>query len=248
MGRPARAFARRVASCTLAVLLVGPAGVAAQSTTLTLDPQLTQIRWVLPGFPDTVHGTFSLRSGVVRFDPASHSADGLVELDPASGASGNATRDRRMRDEILEVGRHPLITFRPDHLDGTYQPAGSSEIRLSGVLLLHGSEHPFVLPLRVTTQGDRVTADTEFSVPYVAWGLKDPSVLILRSAKSVNVEVHAIGRVEPTVKGGSTSDYRNRLAAVGRAPQWAICRARESSVGAAARSPRHECQLCPLPG
>jgi polyisoprenoid-binding protein YceI len=191
----------------LGLLLAGPTAARAQSVTLVLDPDRTQVRWLLRGFPDNVHGTFALRTGLVRFDLASRAADGLIELEAGSGASGNGTRDRRMHQEILEVGRYPLIAFRPVRLGGTYRPAGASEIQLSGTLSLHGSEHPFVLPIRVTTEGDLVTAGTLFTVPYVAWGLKDPSVLALRSSKTVDIEVHSVGRLRPTVQGDQTSAH-----------------------------------------
>jgi polyisoprenoid-binding protein YceI len=209
MDRPLLRRACRMLECALALglLLGGPAAARAQGLTLELDPSLTQVRWTLPGFPETVHGTFTLRKGIVRFDPTSRAADGLIELDASSGASGNGARDRRMHEEILEVDRYPLITFRPFRLDGTYRPAGAQEIQLSGALSLHGSEHPFVLSIHVTTEGGRVTADTRFTVPYVAWGLKDPSVLILRSSKTVDIEVHAVGRLQPTVQGGQTGDH-----------------------------------------
>ncbi len=42
-------------------------------------------------------------------------------------------------------------------------------------------------------QNDLVTATAKFSVPYVAWGMKDPSNLVLRVDKIVDVDVTLAG-------------------------------------------------------
>jgi hypothetical protein len=40
-------------------------------------------------------------------------------------------------------------------------------------------------------QGDDVALATHFTVPFVAWGLKDPSTFVFRTDKQVTLDVEA---------------------------------------------------------
>jgi hypothetical protein len=58
--------------------------------------------------------------------------------------------------------------------------------------------HDLTVPLQVHVEGAELTARTWFMVPYVKWGLKDPSVFLLRVAKEVRIEVTLRGKVAPS--------------------------------------------------
>jgi hypothetical protein len=45
--------------------------------------------------------------------------------------------------------------------------------------------------------GQQVAADLVFAVPYIQWGLKNPSTFILRVSDKVAIAIHAVGRLEP---------------------------------------------------
>ena len=47
--------------------------------------------------------------------------------------------------------------------------------------------------MTVEASGDELSAETAFEIPYVEWGMKDPSFLFLRVAKVVEVKVSATG-------------------------------------------------------
>ena len=64
---------------------------------------------------------------------------------------------------------------------------------ISGRFEIHGEEHPLVLDFDVDIDGDELRATTTFTVPYVEWGMKDPSKFLLRVKKEVALTIRAVG-------------------------------------------------------
>ncbi|MGZ6211876.1 MAG: YceI family protein [Candidatus Binataceae bacterium] len=154
----------------------------AQEAVLTLEPANTHIDYTLQGWPHVTHGTFHLIRGVIRIDPASGKTEGSVVVSAVSGDSGSSMRDDEMKDSILEAERYPEIIFTPQQAEGRRSSQGEFPATVHGILTLHGSPHEIALRLMVQSNGDGFSAATSFAVPYVAWGLKNPSLLIFRCA------------------------------------------------------------------
>ena len=88
-------------SCVLfAILLLVPSLVAAQQVKVDLDPAQTKIEWTLGATMHTVHGTFRLKSGSITFDAKSGDASGELIVAAASGATDNASRDKKMQKDV----------------------------------------------------------------------------------------------------------------------------------------------------
>jgi hypothetical protein len=98
-----------------------------------------------------------------------------------------------MHKRVLETERNPLAVFRPDRVQGTIAPSGASDLILAGVVVVHGVEHALAVPVRVETSGDTVSAVAVFEIPYVAWGLHNPSFLFLQVAPVAAVTVRTVG-------------------------------------------------------
>ncbi len=73
-----------------------------QEILLDSDPAHASVRFTLPATLHTVHGSFKLSHGAIRFDPATGKIGGELVVDASSGASGDEGRDRRMHKDILE--------------------------------------------------------------------------------------------------------------------------------------------------
>ena len=178
-------------------LLVFLCSVAAQAQSqelrLQFNPSKTTIAFTLGDILHTVHGSFQLKSGDVEYKIATKIVSGNLIVDATSGQSGNHSRDHKMHKEILESGRYPVISFRPDRVEGNVASMGSSTIQVHGMFSIHGSDHELSMPVRVEVFPDHWTADTHFTVPYVKWGIKNPSTFVLRVSESVEIDVHASG-------------------------------------------------------
>jgi polyisoprenoid-binding protein YceI len=132
----------------------------------------------------------------VNFDTSTGSAGGLIAVDARSGDSGNKARDRKMHKEILESDKFSDITFAPQHVRGQILPEGNSQVTMDGLMTLHGQSHPMSITVPVTVHSRSATADLAFVVPYVQWGLKNPSTFILKVSENVNIDVHAVGQLQ----------------------------------------------------
>jgi len=179
-------------------VLFATAMLSAQSpkVTVRLDPAATEIHWTLPGSAHATHGTFRLKSGQVSFDPVTGIANGELLVDLATGESGNESRDSRMQSEVLESSKYPEAFFHPVKITGTLKSGATESVSAEGTFNIHGADHPLKLEIQVKLDGGRATATTHFSIPYVAWGLKDPSNFLLKVGKEVGVDVVAQGKVE----------------------------------------------------
>jgi len=180
----------------LGTLMLAPAS-RAQVNAVQIDPARTKIEYSLSGTMHTVHGTFALKSSAIRFDPSTGKMDGSIVADAMSGESGNGNRDAKMHREILESSKFTEIVFKPMQMSGALAAEGVSKLRVSGRFRLHGQEHDVTLPVEVKADGGNLEITAQMDIPYVQWGLKNPSNFFLRVSETVGIEIHAAGRLQP---------------------------------------------------
>ena len=173
--------------------IVFSAPVQAQSITLNLDPARTQITFTLGATLHTVDGSFKLKSGAIQFNPATGIASGDIVVDATSGESGNNSRDRKMHKSVLESQNYPEIVFVPERVQGQVLLSGESHVQIQGLVKLHGGQHEITIPADIQVTGAQLTANLHFAVPYVEWGLKDPSTFVLHVEKKVDVAIRVAG-------------------------------------------------------
>jgi len=166
---------------------------------ITLDPAATTVRWSLGDVLHTVHGTFKMERGVISYDPLTGEASGLIEIDAKSGESGSSARDRRMHKDVLNSTQYQVITFRPKRVEGLSEQLVYGNFIVDGIFNLHGQDHPLRMKVSVQPKGNQLGIETHFSVPYVQWGLKDPSTLMLRVNKEVFVDVDAVATISSEI-------------------------------------------------
>ena len=191
---------------TMALCLLAYGEATAQTSEeilLELDPAATHIEFTLGSLLHTVHGSFALKQGLIRLDPANGRSSGELIVDATSGESGSVSRDRRMHKDILDSQHYPELTFIPDRVDGKIDFSGTSEVQLHGLLKIHGTTHEVVLPVKAQIAQGQVTATATLAVPYVSWGMKNPGTLFLRVNDNVDIIIRAVGHL--TTSAGPTS-------------------------------------------
>lgn len=174
----------------LLLLLTSTPLLFGQETALTLDPAQTHIDYVVPTVLHTVHGTFKLKRAAIRYDFATGKCSGEIVIDAQSGNSDSEARDRRMNKSVLESDKYPEIVFTPDHVEGSLAKAN-----VHGMFRIHGKDHEMTLTVTAVPAASGFEMTTQFSVPYVQWGMMDPSTFVLRVNKIVTIDVHATARI-----------------------------------------------------
>ncbi len=181
----------------LAFLLAAAALPAAAGERLEIDAAKSQLTFVLDATGHDVHGSLGLERGAIDFDRASGTAAGEIVIDARSAVTGNASRDEKMHGEVLQSAKFTDIVFHPEKLEGPLPESGKGSIVLRGKLALLGISHELLLPAEVEIAGRHLSARSTFAIPYVAWGLEDPSIFVLKVAKEVKVTLAIEGALSP---------------------------------------------------
>src|SRR5260370_3601819 len=169
-----------------------------QEIVFSLDPSQSKVHYMVDSTLHAVHGTFNLKSGILRIEPATGKASGEIIVYATSGDSNKSSRDEKMHKLVLESSKYSEIVFSPTLLDGKLALSGPSDGKLHGVLSLHGGDHDLIVPVHAEIAGDHWKGSTKFQVPYTQWGLKDPSNFLLKVKPNVEIELELAGSLQPS--------------------------------------------------
>ena len=175
-------------------VLLAPAAVA-QHQVLTIDPGASEVKMTLNTNHEVVHGTFHVQLGAIELDAAGHKMTGSVIVAADSGQTGNGTRDKRMNKEVLKAEQYATVSFQPKSFTGPLTPSGDSTIQVTGIFTLLDKPHDLTIPMLVHIDGTSATAKAHFAIPYVQWGLKDPSILFWKTEKEVAIDLLLAGQL-----------------------------------------------------
>jgi hypothetical protein len=171
------------------------AAVLAQHRTFSVTPDASEVKMKLNTTHEVVDGTFHIQSGSIEFDRSNPKMSGSVSVLAGSGKTGNDSRDKKMNKDILKVDEYTTVSFAPKTYTGTIAPSGDSTIQVSGVFTLLGTAHDLTIPMQIHMDGSKATAKAHFIVPYVQWGLKNPSFLFWKAENDVAIDLNLVGQV-----------------------------------------------------
>lgn len=184
---------KALAPLALAVMLVPTA--LAQRQTFAVNADASQVKMTLKTNHELVNGTFHIQSGSIQFDRSASTMSGSVVVSAGSGKTGNDSRDKKMNKDILKVEQYTTVSFAPKTYTGTISPSGESTIQVSGVFTLLGTPHDITVPMQVHLDGATATAKATLVVPYVQWGLKNPSFMIWKAENDVAIDLNLVGQL-----------------------------------------------------
>jgi polyisoprenoid-binding protein YceI len=160
-----------------------------------VDPGTSEVHFTLGASDHPVEGTFHVTSGDFSLDPRSGAMTGTVSVDASSGQSGNQGRDKKMTKDQLKVQTYPTVTFAPAKFSGQVKDSGDSSAPVEGTFTLLGQAHPITVPMTVHMDGEHFSATGSFTVPFVSWGVKDPSFMFMKVDKEVKIDLKLTGTV-----------------------------------------------------
>jgi polyisoprenoid-binding protein YceI len=180
----------------LAVILA-PAAIA-QHQTFVVNPDASEVKMTLKTTHELVNGTFHVQSGSIEFDRSTPKMSGLVVVLAGSGKTGNGSRDKKMNKDVLEVEQYATVSFEPKTYTGALAPSGDSTIQVTGIFTLLGAPHEITVPVLVHLEVASATAKAHFVVPYVQWGLKNPSFMFWKADHDVAIDLILTGQLSRT--------------------------------------------------
>jgi len=179
----------------LALAFILAPAAPAQHQTFAVNPDASEVKMTLKTTHELVNGAFHIQSGSIEFDPSAPKMSGSVIVHAGSCKTGNDSRDKKMNKDILAVEQHATVSFEPKSYTGVIAPSGDSTIQVTGIFTLLGTPHDITIPLLVHLQGTAATAKAHFVVPYVQWGLKNPSFMIWKADDDVAIDLSLTGRL-----------------------------------------------------
>ena len=182
---------KSLAGFALAVTLA-PAALA-QHQTFVVNPDASEVKMRLKTTHEVVNGTFHVQSGSIEFDRSTPQMSGSVVVLSGSGKTGNDSRDKKMYKDILKVQQYATVSFEPRTYAGAIAPSGDSNLQVTGTFTLLGTPHEITVPMLVHLDSTRTTAKARFVVPYVQWGLKNPSFMFWKADNDVAIDLNLVG-------------------------------------------------------
>jgi len=176
------------------VALLAPAALA-QNQTFVVNPDASEVKITLKTTHELVNGTFHVQSGSIEFDRGTPKMLGSVVVLAGSGKTGNDSRDNKMNKDILRVEQYATVSFEPKTYAGAIAHSGDSNLQVTGIFTLLGTPHEITIPMLVHLDGTGATARAHFVVPYVQWGLKNPSFLVWKADNDVAIDLNLVGTI-----------------------------------------------------
>ncbi|MGY1606191.1 MULTISPECIES: YceI family protein [unclassified Geodermatophilus] len=151
----------------------------ATAGTWTVSDSRTRIAFAVGNLGRVAHGTVTCRTGWVELDVSGDPVRASADLDLDTLDTGIAKRDRDLRRPgLLDIDRHPVMTWRCDR----FVPTGDGGWTAEGELSVRGTTAPLTVTGRpeAALDGDRLRVRAQAELDRTAVGIRAPAFLIGR--------------------------------------------------------------------
>lgn len=173
------------------LVLFSASFVSAQIQNYRVVPEQSSLSFDVSAQMHDVHGISKDFSGTISGDPKDITlAKITIRLDPKNFDTDNQKRDKVMREKSLEVEKYPFIEFESTSIEAVNKdlsPYQSADVRVKGVLKLHGVEKAVNVPVRVVWEERQLVADGELDLRLDDYTIFRPKVLFFRLQNDVKV-------------------------------------------------------------
>lgn len=189
---------------TLVALIAFAGEPGGASLSYRIDREGSFLKWDLPATLHTVHGTVPEFSGAVETERGAAgqwTVRGRVVVRAAAMKTGNESRDRTMREKVLETDKFPEIVFEVSRVDADLSKLAAGEAfnaQVSGNLTVHGKTQPVDVRVKVEPSAGSVLVSGVFDLRWKSYGLQDPSFafVTVREPMKVTFQLRAVPATE----------------------------------------------------
>jgi polyisoprenoid-binding protein YceI len=103
--------------------------------------------------------------------------DSMVETSDAFTGPQKEIINKELREIVLEPVKYPEIVFKSTSVTGKAAGGGQYDLRIAGLLTLHGVTRPIVIPARINLTGNELRAVGEFSIDRGDFNVKATSAV-----------------------------------------------------------------------
>ncbi len=200
--------AMRISRFSVALLVVtllqSATSASGQPLRFHLLPKESKVLTRIPDpFGQTVVGELTLREGEAQGQTNDLKGSGSVKLaiDAASYNSNLGLRDQDVQTYYLEAKDYPLIFFASSGVEEIREPKLSSDpwqLTIKGTLELHGTKREIRVPIKLTYQGKKLTAEGNAKILLKDFNIAVPTLLFyLRTGDQVEVTFRFVGEQQP---------------------------------------------------
>lgn len=161
-----------------------------------------KVKFKVEGPIDDVHGETRAVSGKLEVDPQKWTqTKGWVAVELAALRTGIEQRDRDMREEFLETGKHPFALLSVEKIERPSVPVLNSGSSVDGEAVatfeLHGVRRPVRFPCKLKLDDNELTVSGAFEVAFSDYSIARPQRLIFKLGDVAEVSFFVVFNRQP---------------------------------------------------